>query len=1133
MKSFEVLHPDTQILQNYFLEASAGTGKTFAIEHIVPRILLESKDPSISLEEILVVTFTRAAARELKVRIYQNLLKIQSACQTKEGGPPYLHKIRNLPNEEVYQAERKVEEAIYFFEKAQIYTLHGFCLQILQKFAFETHFFLSDKDEMHCSDTQGIKRYIKDFLRLSITNDLLSPSQLRNVLQKAEHDIEKLADKILQRLEGGQKNSSYPRALEQWQEWNRTLAALGNFSRQDLWHDVLIVSPRLFLSDARKEQTERFFSSIEKKYISFEDWDCLVDEETLFLEEISFDRVYKKKTAKELGLRNIGLFEQLQKMFVPLHKRANDASVQLLILAVAAEPYYRQGKEELSHYTPDDLVLNLQKSLQENPSLRAKIRQSYKAVIIDEFQDTDPTQWSIFESLFFNEDSKYPYMYLVGDPKQSIYGFRRADVYLYLKAAALLGDKAIAHLDTNFRSHPDLVDALNTFFSWNMPAAWLPLPRLEKNLEVRKVHSKPKYTSSLDGTSRLDFFLIEQEESRSKKWPSRQIEEERIFPFVAEEIIKLRNLKGFSLKQMAILVKDRYQADRIQKFLGRYNIPCLMQKTFSVKTSTSYEIMKDLLEAAQNPSNMSALKRALGGTLFSYSSQEMEDDSFLIHKAKRLFIEAGQTLQTKGFGVFFQDLLCAPSKESGKNVGEYLLSLEQASLYFELRQLVSLLLQHCPQGLYNPATLIAFLEQMSDLPPDSDILQEMIEEGEDQIEVMTLHKSKGLEFSIVFAIGLCSRHTATQEFLLVHKGQEKEVAAVSQEEEEVKLYQQELDAEKLRQLYVALTRGKEKVYVPCIVSSNSRSLDRGTASPIELFLGAIGLSTYHFDVVYANIEALSLQKLEEYFIELKKQAPISYHVLSRPLNPTLLEEKKDLLLTPPSLIPMEYPKQFLQSFSSLIEGKKESLPAYYPLFSEQEIPLGAETGTIVHAILEELCKAVLHRGDRNSIDLVVRKYAKGSILEGKEDIMTSWIQKVVKTPLCEGLVLEEIPLQDMQTEVEFLYLAEGSLLKGFIDLIFRYRGRYYIVDWKTNYLGPKEDDYTPKQIEICMEENGYFLQAAIYREALQKYLALFDKRPFSSIFGGVVYFFLRGYVPYFFDPRKIDVSLKDVLCNKQ
>ena len=124
MAQFNVLSKEREIFGNYFIEASAGTGKTFTIEHLVVRFLLES---SLELKQILVVTFTKAATRELKKRIYTN---IQQALE-QEAKWEYL--------KEISQEQRdKLEEALLLFDEAQIFTIHGFCQRMLQEFAFET-----------------------------------------------------------------------------------------------------------------------------------------------------------------------------------------------------------------------------------------------------------------------------------------------------------------------------------------------------------------------------------------------------------------------------------------------------------------------------------------------------------------------------------------------------------------------------------------------------------------------------------------------------------------------------------------------------------------------------------------------------------------------------------------------------------------------------------------------------------------------------------------------------------------------------------------------------------------------------------------------------------------------------------
>ncbi len=1123
MATFDVLNPETEVFGHYFLEASAGTGKTFAIENTLPRLLLES-EPPIQISEILVVTFTRAATRELKSRIYQNLLKIKEALDTGEGGPLYIRRFLEADEHLKGQAKRRIEEALCFFETAQIFTLHGFCLKILQEFAFQAQFFLKSADEEECTQKDKLKEYIKDFLRQGINPDVLSPSQLKRVVQGSGREIESLCDALLHKLEGGQKIHAYPNSLEHFSSWNEALRSLPKVSKDELWHDFSLLTK----SRSRRDQIELFFSMVEQKHCSFKEWDTLLGEKEFFLNELRFASAYKKKPPVIHPM----LFEEMQKIFVPLYSRATDYGVLLLSLAEGCRLHYEKGREDLSHFNPDDLVIELQKGILKDSSFCEKVRERYQAVIIDEFQDTDPTQWNIFETLFFKEENKLSSLYLVGDPKQSIYAFRRADVYLYLKAASLLGDQALRFLNTNFRSHPHLVDALNAFFSFQIPSNWMQLPLLHKSLEVRQVASKPFYPSPLDGDEkgRLHFFVVEDAEFSKKKWPREEIEEDKLYPLIGREINSLRKDKGFSLQQMAILVKDRYQGARLQKALKEYGIPCLMQKSLDISTSVAYAVMKDLLLAVCRPSHLSALKRFLGGALMGYAAHEIEGglENLHLQKAKEFFLKAGSVFRSKGLGVFFQNVLLSPSRNPLLRVGEELVSREDPHLYFDLRQLCQILLENCLEGLYDPRVCLDFLETLRELPLASETLRQCSEEEEDQVKVMTLHKSKGLEFEIVFALGLCSRYTRGDEFISIRKEEGREMVASSQEEESFLLHLQEMDAEKLRQLYVALTRGKERIYVPLVISKTPQEIDQGVAAPIELLLGGIGLTEYTFKSAYENLASLSLETLEKYLKALGQQAPVSYEIVDE-VTLEKAEIKSPATLIPPPALSIKAPSQYLLSFSSLIEGKKEEGERIYlepP--KEGDLPLGSETGTVIHSILEELCKADLHKNLGSEAQKVIEHFTKGSCLEGKEDFLFNLIREVVKVPFEEGLCsLEDILSKDMQTEMEFLYPFHASFLKGFIDLVFRYKGRYYILDWKTNYLGPNLEDYSTQKIEECMNQSGYFLQAAIYTAALKKYLALFEKQKFESVFGGVIYFFIRGVKPYLFQPDlKGDFSWK-------
>lgn len=1108
---FDVLNPKMSVFGQYFLEASAGTGKTFAIENIVPRLLLESKTP-IKIDSILVVTFTRAATRELKGRIYKNLLKISSALDQREGGPLYLEAFYQGSSEELRTAKRKVEEALFSFEKAQIFTLHSFCLSILQEFAFEAGFFLPKGQTENAAETELLREYVKDFFRKGLTLDLLSSSQLRKISthKKIGKNIESLIDVVLRILEKEQDIRGYLFADEQWKVWNQTLKSMPRRSSVDLWKELSACSTRLSKSKKWALQIEAFFSFIEKGEASYSEWDLFLKNKEFFLEQ------------KELVKKNF--LAETRLIFVELFESANNPKKLLLQLAKACKIGYDKGKKDLSLFSPDDFVITLKKALL-NENFKEKIREKYKALIIDEFQDTDLDQWNIFYSLFLSPEYKLPVVYLVGDPKQAIYGFRSADVYIYLKARGFFSEENRFYLGTNFRSHPELVQALNVLFSFKMPGDWMLLPFIKESLEVREVESRPWQTSLLSGEKkgRIHFFLKEVENQRS-------VEEDFLIPYIAEEILRLKNEKGVSFEKIAVLVKDRFQAEKLQKTFYSYGIPCQMQKSFSMK-SLAYEGMKSLLQAVAFPSNSSLLKKFLGGVLMGYSCLELVGswENPFLQRAREYFIESSFVFKKKGFGAFFYEFLSSSSKEEELTVGEELLSRKDTSLYFELRQIFQIIMSECSSELYDVEAILSFLEEIAEKDSKSEIFKQPLEEEKEQIQVMTLHKSKGLEFDVVFALALGSRFTGKEEFISVRKEGGREITPLDEDESAYFLHVEELDAEKLRLLYVALTRAKERVYVPYLLYKNQQELVRGTAAPIELFLNCFGQERCSFSELYQRAAMLSLEQCISQLVDLGSNAFITYETVSSNFGSQelFISLDQEELMQPPTTF-FSYQEEFVVSFSSLIqEGKKEEIFSKEILKESFVIPPGPDTGTVIHSILEELCKTGLHQKMDQEARCVVQTVCLGTVLESKEDTIFSLLQEVMNKEISTPngkFCLKDIPSSDMQVEVEFLYPIKGSLVKGFIDLLLRFNGCYFVLDWKTNVLGLDQTVYSDEQVKKCVEESRYNLQAAIYGVAVKKMLSIFDERNFKECFGGAIYFFLRGNNSYFFYP---DFSLLD------
>jgi exodeoxyribonuclease V beta subunit len=205
-------------------------------------------------------------------------------------------------------------------------------------------------------------------------------------------------------------------------------------------------------------------------------------------------------------------------------------------------------------------------------------------------------------------------------------------------------------------------------------------------------------------------------------------------------------------------------------------------------------------------------------------------------------------------------------------------------------------------------------------------------------------------------------------------------------------------------------------------------------------------------------------------------------------------------LFPPLPLPQPSPPEFILSFSSL--SKKVRTLKHVP---PHILPLGAETGIILHRIFERILPL------QSQIETVVAEEVKGTLLADWSKQVVEIVEKTLQLPLM-AFSLQEVRQDKMQQEMEFLFSTKNGLMKGYIDLFFEKDGKYYLVDWKTNYL----DSYDYPHLEQAMQEGDYFLQANIYAAALKKYLARFDPRPFEECFGGVCYIFVRAPACFFF-----------------
>lgn len=1000
MKS--ILDRDHLINQSYLLEASAGTGKTYTIENIFARLIVEEMA---TIDQILVVTFTRVATAELKQRIRRNLSK---TLQTIKNGtssqttPDYLQALLEKEHNMIEEARRRIELALFCFDQAQIFTIHGFCSRMLREHSLECDQTIELKNEEVAFPPKLVYKVIRDYFRTEMRETEFTKNELQLVLKHFKYKQENLEKALYQAVTNGSE----------------------------------IMAP-------------------------------------------------------------------------PILQESTDPLSIFARMALGCQQLFQKVTQEEEFPIPDELLKTMLKAVQ-NPIFVQAVQEKYRAAVIDEFQDTDPIQWEIFKHLF--SQSQHCHLYLVGDPKQSIYAFRQADIYTYLSAASTIPKDNQLSLDTNYRSQAPLIEGLNALFTTANHPDLITLPRLNHSLTYHPIKAGSTATKEFkDQKGSIHFGIVEAEQKKNgKRWPTDDIEESYFFPFITQEIQNLHHNDNWRYDQCAILVKDRHQAKRIAEYLKNSGIPSQTQHGVNLADSPSLNLLKECLEAVLNPRDHSSMKVALGNRLIGWNYRQIQDlaDQEKLVSTLKKFYDLQKIVKKEGFGSFYTHLLKSHWHNDSLSVAERLL-MQQEGLerYRELEQIAALIMdQQLPSE-----ELINFLDSFEEMKSNED--ERLKAKGKQQhnsVQILTMHMSKGLEFDAVFALGLCNRPSQKEELIPIFANGKRMLAAPTDTPEEIcQLSREEIDAEKMRQLYVALTRAKYRLYLPVAIEKYSSEMSVGSASPMELFLARWENSN---ESIYQKITKLSKEQLIHQLERLK--APITYSLLEKMAQPVQMEQQNGTveLVRHEAQFVIPGKERFVQSFTSLTKEIEEVVPRGILGREENCLPCGPEIGILFHTIFEKISFSEFKSMDHFSQCLpLIKPWMEESFAENWGLEIAKIVFQTLKTPLPTGFSLSEINMAKSYREMEFLYSGQdNNLLKGFVDLIFEHQSLYYIVDWKSNWLGPTSDCYSEPMLEEAMRQNHYLLQIEIYKEALRKYLNLVEKRPFEECFGGVFYLFIRG-----------------------
>jgi len=339
---------------------------------------------------------------------------------------------------------------------------------------------------------------------------------------------------------------------------------------------------------------------------------------------------------------------------------------------------------------------------------------------------------------------------------------------------------------------------------------------------------------------------------------------------------------------------------------------------------------------------------------------------------------------------------------------------------------------------------------------------------------------------------------------------------------------EEQDAEKMRQLYVALTRAKKRLYVPLFIDEEQKPMEMGEASAMELFFARLDQNPLSHSELYRSAQLINLDRAKKVLDTFSRK--IQYRILEEIPEISFAQAANAVELVVPGLL--NFPSYDEQLFSFTALAKKDHFnegpkPVLETSLSPHSMPAGSETGQLLHLLFEKIFKRRFHHPlNENAIKALIAEELVFSHLEEWAPIVFPWVVELLKNKIIH-FSLADVPGNQLQQEMEFFFPVSKGMMKGFCDLLFEYESKYYLLDWKSNYLGPCDSDYTQEKMIQAMQSHDYFLQASIYAAALERYVKLFDNRPFSECFGGAIYYFIRGKAAYHFFPESYTDGLHE------
>lgn len=1155
----------------HLIEASAGTGKTFTIALLYLRLLLERDT---GLRGIAVVTFTDAATRELRRRLRERIDEALHSLRTGKSDDVALESVlaahRDGGERERIAVER-LEAALTGFDEAFVATIHGFCRQLLAENAFESGLPFIELD----ADTNGeaVQELVRDYWRLTVMADAdqaaceaaekwqgpdkmaaalaksgalaleadaIDPVDARGWLDRATAMFEAARDEWLATVEDGRAKQAMADLGE---------AAKGNrvsVSREGFHHPEALA--------ACAEAIAAGGHTLE------------------LLAPLHAGRIAEAaNSARSKGWKPVGHLAEVATIVQRMFDAADQARrARRALFFTNALAFVRAGlavrRERLRRYGFDDLIRVLHERLHgaDGDALAQVIAQRLPALLVDEFQDTDAAQYAILRRIHRARDDGA--MFLIGDPKQAIYRFRGGDVFTYRRAALDAGANAHTLVD-NWRSDTCLIDAMNAVFGHADDAF---LHDFIRFAPARYPPAKRRAAEPAEAATPLVVWRLPDvvdADGDPRTWKADDFTT-RVLAETAREI-KRRLIEAHAdgtNPSIAVLVNTNKQAAETAATLAQWNIACDYVSDRSVYGSDEAEDVARVLAALAAPGDAGAARAALATELLGEILADLLAARSDLDAWERQLARIGSLRQRWHEAGPFAALADAIQQAAPRLLSRWD-GRRRVTNYLHLAEV----LQHAAAQRESPEEMQRWLARRRREAAEergqgaAEALRPADDAG--SVQVLTIHRSKGLQFDVVFAPFLA--RTRWNE-----PGDEPDAPVSWHDDDGLRVdvggpewrrhalvQREEQFAESLRLVYVALTRARHAAYTAWgWVNTGMRKSQTSLIGPLAWLVlrdeamtkpeDLSGIAVARIDATLAELTRESGDTIA--IVPLEPGAPVVDDTplpgdvvrLERPLFRGRIERRYETL---------SYSRLFGGSVHAPVadhdEGERIDAPATVADTPSGEgvtiaiWPRGAAFGNCVHEILEKIPFAELAApGVHAELARIARDHGHDA---GELRTVAAMTRTTVTTPLPgePPFTLAELATGETISELEFLFPLPGArlgaldailaghaqharapgelarrrhevagLMTGFIDLVLRRNGRYYVVDYKTNLLGATAADYAPARLAAAVRAHDYDLQYLIYLVALQRFLRarLGADYAWERHVGGAIYLFVRG-----------------------